>query len=390
MEKHPVRVLYLFTSGTFRAANNKKWFRIFLNHADIEVAILIKNCSPEEQAEYKQNFGDKYKVFFFPAQDELLNLSYFQRLKKIRAAASEIDSFDPHIIHIHGLFYTYMLYPLFFIKAKPRIIYNVWGDDFNSAYRQRIKNYLLVRWLIHKSALIWANWYALGDMLKKEFPQAISKIRTIPLGIDEDLFIPASEQDILSVRKKFNIKDNEYILLYARGFYENANQHLLIEAVARLPHNTPFKLILQHSVPGENYEKKLFRLIDQFDLQKNVVISHQYLSDGEMRALFQIADLSFSLTINEQLSRTIFESILSDTHIIFNNIAPYRYLKNMFGFRIDLTEPGNVALLAERINYYTTTKPDTNWDYEKILIRHLFRFEAKSEEFISIYQSLLQ
>jgi len=385
----PLRTLFVFTSGTFRSANNKKWFHLFQNHPDAEITILIKQCSAEELSGFEKNFGSRYKIIFFPAQEELLKLPWLKRLGIIRSVAGSIDEFSPQIIHIHGLFYTYLIYPLMLIRSKAKIIYNVWGDDFNSSYRKRIKNRYLVRWLIRKAALIWANWYALGDMLKAEFPQAISKIRTIPLGIDEDLFQPASEQHILSVREKFKIAGGEYIMLYARGFYENANQHRLIQALAHLPADLNFKLILQHSVANETYENRLTELIKKHDLQEKVVLSHEYLSDGEMKALFQIANLSFSLTINEQLSRTVFESILSDTHIIFHDIEPYRYLKNNFGFQIDLIRPGDEQVLARRIFYYITEKPQCDWRYEKLLINRLFRFETKADTFLSIYKSLL-
>ena len=251
------------------------------------------------------------------------------------------------------------------------------------------KTNLIIRWLVKRSSLIWTNWFAMRDNVVKMFPKYKSKVVTIPLGVERDLFENVSMQEIHRVRKQFSIKDSTYLMLYVRSFIPNSNQDKIIKALSHLDKGLNYKLILHNSRENPEYESYLYRLIDKYNLEDRVQISHSYLNNLELRALFKSANLSFSITRNEQFSRTVSETILSDTNLILSDIEPYRYLIRNFNFNVDLVDVTNIENFAGLLKKYIENPVIPDYTEEKKIIKDLFDFESKFDEFLDIYQNLI-
>ncbi|MFW6046518.1 MAG: glycosyltransferase [Candidatus Woesearchaeota archaeon] len=384
-----MHILNIFTSGHFFSPNNKKWFRLFHNYEDIKVSIMIQEPHEDIKEKFHNQYGNYFNVLYFQNKDALLKKHYIKRFFYLKYFARRIDEINPDIIHIHGLYFTYLVLPLLFIKCKPKIVINVWGSDFNIAFQNKLKNRILLKWLFKKSHLIWANWLAMADNIRSKFPKYNNKIRTIPLGVNDDLFLKSNEIDRKSIIEKFDIKQEEYLILYTRGFVMNSNYHKIIEALGKIDTAIPYKVIFQHFKHNRDMDEYLFKLINKYDLQDKVVISHSELSDGEMKALYELADLTFSVTTKEQFSRTIHEAILTDTNLILNDIEPYQYLKYFFNWNVELVNINNTEKLAQKIEQFITKKPLPNWEYEKTIVQKVFRFENKENLFKTIYEDLI-
>jgi glycosyltransferase involved in cell wall biosynthesis len=266
---------------------------------------------------------------------------------------------------------------------------NIWGSDFNSMYHKKLKNKLVLRWLLKRSNLIWNNWLAMGDSLRAKFPRHSPKIRTIPLGVTNELFLRCEAGAKQLVRRKFNMNPDEYLMVYTRGFVMNSNYHKLLHALSHVNTDLPYKVIFHHFNINHNIDNYLNQLINDYGLQGKVIISHSDLSDEEIKALYELADLTFSLTDHDQFSRTIHEAILSDTHLILNDIETYRYLKYFFNWNVDLVNVDDAVQLGNKINYYITQKPESKWKYERTSIEKIFKFEDKEALFKSVYQDLM-
>jgi glycosyltransferase involved in cell wall biosynthesis len=266
---------------------------------------------------------------------------------------------------------------------------NIWGSDFNSMYHKKLKNRFILKWLLKKSNLIWTNWLAMGDSLRAKFPKYSGKIRTIPLGVTNELFIRCEEKNKQSIRSRFNIKPDEYLMVYTRGFVMNSNYHKILNALSHINRTLPYKVIFHHFRENLKTDEYLNQLINQYGLHEKVIISHSDLSDGEIKALYELADLTFSVTEKDQFSRTIHEAILSDTHLILNDIEPYRYLKYFFNWNVDLVDVNDAEQFGEKIQYYITQQPQPDWKYERTFIEKIFKFEDKEELFKSVYQDLM-
>jgi glycosyltransferase involved in cell wall biosynthesis len=384
-----MHILYIFTSGHFFSPNNKKWFKLFQEQEDVRVSVLIQEPQEADKKKFKELYGNNFNILYFQNEKDLLKKNYFQKFGYLKSVSRKINQLEPDIIHIHGLYFIYLVLPLLFLKSRSKIVMNIWGSDFNSMYHKKLKNRVILSLLLRKSHLIWTNWLAMADSLRAEFPKYTGKIRTIPLGVTNELFIRCEEKDKQSVRSRFNIKQDEYLLLYTRGFVMNSNYHKILNALSYIRKDLSYKVIFHHFKKNQKTDKYLNQLIDNYELKEKVFISHSELSDEEIKALYELADLTFSVTEKEQFSRTIHEAILSDTHIILNDIEPYRYLKYFFNWNVDLVNVNDAAQMGNRIQYYITQKPETDWEYEKIFIEKIFKFEDKEELFKSVYENLM-
>ena len=381
-----LRLLYIFTSGTLSSANNKQWFKLFFQNKNIEVFILINDCPEEEKETFFARYNTYYKIIFFKPLKEISQNSLLSRLKYVKSIAHKIDSFAIDIIHIHGCYYSYPVKTLFFLHSHPKIIYNVWGNDYNTMFFSSLKHRLIISYLFRRANLIWTNWFAMANTLKRRFPKS-KKIKTIFWGVEKSVFQLPDKKVINRVQKKYAINENDYILLYAKGFTPLNNHLKLLQALALLQPSVGYKLIL-HSAKNPEYEKELRAFIEKKKLIDKVIISHDPLSDEEMKALFHVADLSFVIPEKDQFTRTITETIFMGTNLILSDIEPYRYLNSVYGFDLDLVNVNQPKLFAEILQHYIDTKPVPDWRYQKTVFKHIFDFEAKADAYLKIYQDL--
>ncbi len=384
-----MHILYIFTAGHFYSANNKKWFPLLKNTKGQKFTILIVECDEQIKTKFTLEYGSFFNIIYFKNRKDLLSLSLLDRYQYVRALAVTLDNLDPDIIHLHAAFNSYMVYPLFFIKKKPKIIYNIWGSDFNLGYYNNFKRRQIIKWLIRKTSLVWTNWFAMRDKVIKEFPKFADKIQTILWGTDGYLFKPEDTIAQENIQKLYDIKKNDYVMLYVRGFTLNSNHKLLIESLKYVNKDFAFKLILHYPHFEHSFVMQLKKQISTLGLMDKIILSHNLLNDKEMKTLFEISDLTFSLTTQEQFSRSIFEAILSDTNLILNEIPPYQYLKNHFKFNIIMVDVNDTKKLGNQINDFINKQPTPDWTYEKTIIRKYFDFETKSEQYIQIYKKLL-
>ena len=68
----------------------------------------------------------------------------------------------------------------------------------------------------------------------------------------------------------------------------------------------------------------------------------------------------------------------------------YRYLISEFSFDLNLIPENDIKSLTEKIEYYIKYKPEPNWAHERDVIKKLFDFESKADQYFNIYQTLLE
>ncbi|MHB2155798.1 glycosyltransferase family 4 protein [Calditrichota bacterium GD2] len=379
-------ILLIFTGAGPRSVNVKKWLDLFAN-SEAQISIMFRNITQQEKQNLKKHYP-YLNFIFFKTINELKNLSLIKRYQYIREVSCTIDQLKVDVIHLHGAFYNYMVYPLFFLKTRPVLIYNVWGSDFNLKFKKKLKNTFILKALIKKSDLVLTNWFQLALEIKEHFPRFKEKIKTIPWGVSDELFNPPKQEYIRTLKSKFGIADNEYVLLYTRGLVQNSNHDKLLKSISLIPENLKFKLIIHNTNSKSVIAQNLKKYVQKKGLDRKVIFSEHYLSDSQMQALYHMADLVFSLTTKEQFSQVIVEAILADCHLILHKNPAYHFLKEVFRFNIELVDVFKPAQLAQRIEYFIQNRFLPQYQYEKMVIDRLFRFSAKRNEFLKLYRDL--
>jgi glycosyltransferase involved in cell wall biosynthesis len=381
------KILYIFTSGHFFSANNDQWVSSFYNE-NLNIAILLENPNQQIKDKFLDTYNNFFNIIYFEEKERFYKKHILKKILYLKQIAKAIDEFNPDLIHIHGLYYSYIATTVFFLKNNPKIVFNIWGNDFNTLYRNRLKNRILFNKLISKANLVWTNWMEMEDRVKKHFPKSIHKIRTIFWGIDCSFMEEPTMNIKNKIRKKFNINNEEYIIISPKGLSPVNNQLNIIKALKKINQNLNFKLIL-FAKGNEEYLNKIRSLIEKENLEKKIVLSYEFLSETELKALYSISDLCLSIPSKDQLTRVIFEAITSNNNLIISNLNPYLYLKFQIGFNLDTVDHTNIDILATRIQHYITNKPKANWDFEKSWIKRVFCFNNNKSHILNIYEDLI-
>lgn len=382
-----LKLLYIYTSGRLNSVYNKMWFDAFYGK-DLDISIIIA----DESARRPENYHN-YRFLFTDPHQILIKFPFVKAVKEFVRIRKFIRSVSPDIIHVQGCYYTFLITPLMIIKKRYKLIFNLWGNDYNTLFRKSVTHKVMIRWLIRKSDLIWLMWYEMADKVRNDFPAYASKIKTITWGIDSSLLTGSvSEKDRETITEKYNLTDTNYKLLYAKGFRASNNQHKLIEALAQVDPTLDFKVILHCAAAANDstYEKLLMNLIEKYGFENRIILSHDYLTDAEMRALFEVSDLSFAISQEDQLTITIFESIIANTNLILNDIEPYRILKQVTKSDFDLVDVSDTKKFAQKIEDYIRYKKVPEWGKAMQFIKGEYLFDKKTDQYIQIYQNILK
>lgn len=379
-----LKLLYIFTSGVVHSANNKQWISLFQKNDEIDVSFLIQSS---EKDNVKVEANNKCNFIFFPYQKEFFAYSVFKKIKIVLQFANRIKELNPDIVHIHGCYFTYPLKSLILSNIKAKIIFNIWGNDFNTKYFTSSKQKIIMNHFIRKSDLIWANWFSMEERLKETFPKYANKIRTILWGIEKDLFNRADDMTRLEVKEKFNIKD-EYVILYAKGINQNNQQFDLLNVFDKIDRNLNYKFIIHCGGTPPDVLRLFKNKIKELELDEKIILSNSFLSDKELKALFDIADLSLVLPKTDQLTRTIFESIISNSGLILSETPPYKKLNSEFNFNFPLLNISQSNKFVEIISDKILKREKHIYTYENEVIKNKYIFENKTDDYIKIYKSL--
>lgn len=182
----------------------------------------------------------------------------------------------------------------------------------------------------YKSAdhLVVVNPIFKEDMIKCGLDE--NKITYIPNFVSKEKFFKKSETEIKSIRKKYNIKDDEFVILGAGQVQTRKGVIDFVEVAKKLPDITfiwaggfSFGAITD----GHNELKKIMD-----NPPKNVKFLG-IVPREEMNDLFNMADVLFVPSYNELFPMTILEAVSTDTPILLRDLKLYedilfkKYLK---------------------------------------------------------------
>jgi len=127
--------------------------------------------------------------------------------------------------------------------------------------------------IMTKGDLIIANSMYTKDHIVAEHGTDPKKIRVIPRGVDMTLFDPdaVSPGDIKSLKSKWQIVENDKVVLLPGRLTSWKGQIIAIKALSNLPPN--FKLVLLGDSQGRHdYVTELFELAKQCDMEQRLII----------------------------------------------------------------------------------------------------------------------
>ena len=164
--------------------------------------------------------------------------------------------------------------------------------------------------------------------------------RTHGVGVDEKRFYIVSKKEQLEIRKKFNLKKDQKIILCVGELLPNKNQKIAIQAMEKIVKKYPETQLL---IAGNGPEKEnLEKLIRSLKLEKNIKMLGYVINLQEYQ---KIADIAVSCSKREGLPLNIVEAMLSGTPVVASLNRGHRELihNGENGFIVDVDDDKKMA-----------------------------------------------
>ena len=262
-------------------------------------------CCIKKSGDLASRIYNKNTKLFTLGCDDGLNLSAVGTLSKL------FKSNNVHIVHTHGWGARSMLG---FLGAKmartPLCINGEHGHIFNYKKSQRL--------IQQKLALYFDGFLFVSSQLQERYfrnlnidPDNVKNLKVIHNGVDYDNF--NGSRPIEGLKKEFNIKDGEVILVAIGSLKKQKNQQLIIHALERVKKNIP---LIRLFIVGDGPDKiSLNELSKSLSLEKNVTFLGVRHDIPELLSLADVF-ISSSLYTHEGLSNVILEAMSSKVPII--------------------------------------------------------------------------
>ena len=207
------------------------------------------------------------------------------------------------------------------------------------------------------------------------------KIRVILLAADEK-FKPLNNKEIREAKQKYSL--NFPFILYIGTLEPRKNIPSLIKAFYKLKKKTlQYKLVITGK-KGWKY-KEIFETIDKLNLQNDVVFTG-YVSDEDLPALYNAADLFVYPSIYEGFGLPPLEAMACGTPVITSNTSSLPEVVGDAGIMID---PCNVDGLADAM-YEVLTKAGlrANMIKKGLERAEMFSWEKCARETLEVYEEV--
>lgn len=240
---------------------------------------------------------------------KLNNLKVIKQLKKI----IEKEKFD--LIHCHtpmGAVVTRLAARHARKKYGTRVIYTAHGFHFYKGAPKLnwILFYPIEKWLSkYTDTLITINKEDY-ELAKKKFNKRCKDIRYLPgIGVDNSKFNhPITSKDKANLEKEFNIKKEDFVIIYPARLCPDKNQILLLKLMQKI-NNRKIKLLL----PGKDEYNGFYQQYVQANGIKNVMfLGHR----NDVIKLLKISDLLIATSIREGFGINLVEALASNIPVI--------------------------------------------------------------------------
>jgi len=211
------------------------------------------------------------------------------------------------------------------------------------------------------------------------------KIHIIYPAVDHDHYHERRDKEIL---KRFNISENDRVILYVGSEQPRKNLPSLVKAFSKLKKMLPNVKLLKIGNPQKRGARgELLKLIDTLNLQNDIVFAG-YVPERDMPKFYNAADLFVFPSFYEGFGLPPLEAMACGTPVITSNTSSLPEVVGDAGIMVD---PSDIDGLAKSM--YETLSNDGLREYmiKKGLDRaKMFSWEEAAEGTLEVYEELLE
>jgi len=241
--------------------------------------------------------------------------------------AKFIDANNIDIIHFHWTkdIATIVLSKVL-SKRDPQII------QTRNMTMTRFKSDFYHKWLYKNINTMHAVTYQVKEQLQKFIPQKVCpNIEMLYMGTEEKII---NKEKILSLKKKYGIETDDFIVGIVGRIQENKGQYLVIDAIKELNNSHIKALIVGHTM-DETYLNDLKQKVIDLGLSKQIIFTG---FTKEVNEHMQFFDTNILATPKETFGLVVIEAMINKVCMIATNK----------GGPLEIIEDGTDGLLFNR------------------------------------------
>ena len=197
--------------------------------------------------------------------------------------------------------------------------------------------------IIYLSAKTSDGIITISEKVKKEiikyYAIGAQQIAVTHLAVNHELFRPASNADLASIRTKYNLP--ERYILYAAALLQHKNHERLLKAFSEIKEEMPGrKLAFTGAWDTGHFE--LARIISALGLDKDVIMLG-WLPFEDIPAVYRGAELFVYPTLHEGFGLPILEAMASGVPVVCSRIEPLIEIAGNAALLVDPYDPSDIA-----------------------------------------------
>ena len=264
---------------------------------EVEVIASLVTFDENGNGTYSTNIGSYYNEYGI----KVTRLDYkkptflYHKFKRYKKTYETINSANPDIIFIHGCQFLDTSEVIKYLKKHPNVVTYVDNHvDFSNSARNWLSRNILHK-IIWKRCAQNLNLYvkkfygvlpARVDFMTDIYKLPKEKVELLVMGADDDKIIEAEKENSREkLRKKYNIDDNDFLIITGGKIDKFKTQTLLLMQAVKNIKDKKVKLIIFGSVIPE-LKEKINNLCDGIKIQYIGWIqseeSYKYLSAADL------------------------------------------------------------------------------------------------------------
>ncbi len=245
------------------------------------------------------------------------NLKAYRELKKLL----ERENYD--LVHCHtpvGGVVTRLAVKHAKLKRRPKVIYTGHGLHFyqGAPLINWLLYYPIEKWLARSTDTIVTINHEDYKRVKRKF--RAGRVEEIPgVGVDLAKFRPASDAEKAELRRKNNLKEEDFVLIYMAEVNKNKDQEFIIDNLTKLLEEVPEVKVLFAGKGPE--QERLEKKVEKLGLGENVKFLGYRKDTAE---LYRMADVVVSASRREGLGLNLIEGMASGLPIVARDNRGHR------------------------------------------------------------------
>jgi glycosyltransferase involved in cell wall biosynthesis len=275
---------------------------------------------------------------------------------------------------------------LFLFEIPDYRIESMLQSSYNSLYAKISYRYtkLFFPYSLRKTKVIITSSNSTKKDLIQKYGIDENKIQVLYLACDEQFCPAKDENSLLVTRKKYNAEAG--YVLHISSSDPRDNTPVVIRAYQRTRYESkiPQKLIICGNIGLE--EMKFEKLIRELSLKNSIIFTGR-LSEKELAAVYQAADLFIEPSLYEGFGLQVIEAMACGIPVITSNVTS---LPEIVGDAGILVSPTDIESLASAMVKILTDSGLNQTLRQKSLERaKFFSWDRAAQETLDIYNKLL-